>query len=437
MNYLAIPYAIIFTPFYMFWIMKIFDVERPVKTWVIYYFAAALSMGLPTLILPHNTIRWFSIMVMLMLCTFIVLRVSIWKSIVYIVAIDLLLVFAEFFLVLIMVIVDQDYFMNQVKTDGVAVNIIMWVVSLAFTTIVYFIKRIKGRKHEIAEEKEKSAAVNMVIFAIIYCCIYSIVVYYLLDVLTEEALILISNFSIWVWLLGGFVPILSITGASYMFADKKRAQRHLDEILELQKSSFALYENSREFVHDYKNLMLYFQGCIESGDYEKLKNVVSEKLADAQVVYNSSYKMDLNSIEDTGIRYILVSKTAEAVKNGVTFEVASFENVDTVMKKNEFIEILGILTDNAIESAVQSEKKKIVLSLKKLGSGYELSVSNTYGEKPVISKLFERDYTTKEGHSGIGLNKVKKICDKYDELYLNAAVSDGVFAISISKSDNA
>ena len=218
-----------------------------------------------------------------------------------------------------------------------------------------------------------------------------------------------------------------------MFSDKKRAQRHLDEILELQKSSFALYENSREFVHDYKNLMLYFQGCIESGDYEKLKNVVSEKLADARVVYNSSYKIDLNSVEDTGIRYILVSKTAEAVKNGITFEVASFENVDTVMKKNEFIEILGILTDNAIESAMQSEKKKIVLSLKKQGSGYELSVSNTFGEKPVISKLFERDYTTKEGHSGIGLNKVKKICDKYDELYLNAAVNDGVFAISISK----
>lgn len=433
MNYLAIPYAIMFTPFYMFWIMKIFDVERPVKTWVIYYFAAALCMGLPTLLFPHNTIRWISIMVMLMLCTFIVLRVSIWKSVLYIVAIDLLLVFAELFLVLLIVIVDQEYFMNQVETDGIVINAFMWIVFVAFTAIAYFIKRIKGRKNQTKEEREKNFAVNLVVFAIIYCCIYSVVVYYLLDVLTAESLSIISNFSIWVWLLGGFVPILSIAGISYMFSDKKRAQRHLDEILELQKSSFALYENSREFVHDYKNLMLYFQGCIESGDYEKLKNVVSEKLADARVVYNSSYKIDLNSVEDTGIRYILVSKTAEAVKNGVTFEVASFENVDTVMKKNEFIEILGILTDNAIESAVQSEKKKIVLSLKKQGNGYELSVSNTFGEKPVISKLFERDYTTKEGHSGIGLNKVKKICDKYDELYLNAAVNDGVFAISISK----
>lgn len=433
MNYLAIPYAIMFTPFYMFWIMKIFDVERPVKTWVIYYFAAALCMGLPTLFFPHNTIRWISIMVMLMLCTFIVLRVSIWKSILYIVAIDLLFVFAELFMVLLIVLIDQEYFMNQVETDGIFINAFMWIVFVAFTAIAYFIKRIKGRKNQTNEEREKNFAVNMVVFAIIYCCIYSVVVYYLLDVLTAESLSIISNFSIWVWLLGGFVPILSIAGISYMFSDKKRAQRHLDEILELQKSSFALYENSREFVHDYKNLMLYFQGCIESGDYEKLKNVVSEKLADARVVYNSSYKIDLNSVEDTGIRYILVSKTAEAVKNGVTFEVASFENVDTVMKKNEFIEILGILTDNAIESAVQSEKKKIVLSLKKQGSGYELSVSNTFGEKPVISKLFERDYTTKEGHSGIGLNKVKKICDKYDELYLNAAVNDGVFAISISK----
>lgn len=430
MNFLAIPYAIFFAPIYVFWMKNIFCIEVHKKRWISYYIGVALCMGVPTLLIPHNNWRWLFIMGILCICTFLILKSTFFKSLIYIIIINIFLIFSETIILLVAVAVIKNYddYIVHIQQDGIAINLLTWLSFLIITSMVYF---TRARKKEYSHSIKINGWVivaEIIAFAIIYFITYTMSINFVFDVIVTD---LLNNVSGWAWLFIGSTPVLIIGIVFFLYIEKKKTQKHLEEIVELQKSSFALYDNSREFAHDYKNLMLYFQGCVENGDYEKMKDVVDEKLADAQTAYNSSYKIDLNNIEDTGIRWILVSKISEAIQNGVTFEVSAFEKVDWIIKKNEVIDILGILTDNALESAIHSEKRKIVLSLKNEENGYTLSISNTLGEKPEISKLFDKNYTTKENHSGIGLNKVKKICDKYENIFLNVTINNDIFAISI------
>lgn len=422
MNFVAIPYALAFSPFFLFWAKYIFKVEKSIKTWIVYYIFATISMGLPTFFLPHSNFRVFIIFVLLVIVNITVLRLKLGKSILYVAMTDIVMIVADIMSLLLLTISFEDpkAFIAHLDNDGLLINLFTWLFGVIFTTITLFAKAKIKKEYELLKGKELIFGLELFAFMAAYFFIYNIILDNYMNKISGLPAFLI-----------GILPFLGIAIVLFMFIDKKKTQKHLEEIVELQKSSFALYDNSREFAHDYKNLMLYFQGCVENGDFEKMKSVVDEKLADAQTAYNSSYKIDLNCVEDTGIRWILISKISEAIQNGITFEVSSFENVDWVMKKNEVVDILGILTDNALESAIHSEKRKIVLSLKNEGSGYVLSISNTFGEKPEISKLFDKNYTTKEKHSGIGLSKVKKICDKYENVFLNAVINDDIFSLSI------
>lgn len=109
----------------------------------------------------------------------------------------------------------------------------------------------------------------------------------------------------------------------------------------------------------------------------------------------------------------IYSKIIEAKEKGISvkYEIHVID-IRKVIPVHEFIEILGILLDNAIEALIENNRDKIILKIiPKWKNGFSVEVSNV---SPILSngeieKFCLDGYSTKGKDRGIGLTRVKEI----------------------------
>ena len=98
------------------------------------------------------------------------------------------------------------------------------------------------------------------------------------------------------------------------------------------------------------------------------------------------------------------------------------------IKTFEFTRILGILVDNAIETAKDCPEKLVNICFKKDNTKQLLIVENTYSNKEIcIDKIFEKGYSTKPNNTGLGLWEVRKILSKNSNLNLYTSKTNDYF----------
>lgn len=426
MDFTGILIGLMFSPFVLLFCKTALDVDMKIWRWGAFYVAWTAAIGVPMLFLPHTFIR----SVIIMTSCFIAGLISgigkkntVYAGLNYLIT----LMFGDAILSLWIILFEDDsaiLFAQNMEYDVFLTNFYVW----CFYSIANIISCLFfSRKKQTIKKDTQKVSIKSFLAVILFMLVYCFSVFFM----CKNFYINYNEKDVRAVAILAILPFVVLVTIGFLLIDKRRKKEHIEEMLELQKSSLTLYENSREFVHDYKNFLLYLQGAMENGESENVYKIVSEKLNDAQDVYNSSYRINLNEVSDSGLRWLLVSKISEAIKKSVSFEVRNVEDTDYIMKKSEFIEMLGILIDNAVEAAEESEKRRVVLDIKKTPCGYTMTVSNTYKTAPDIVRMFDRDYSTKNGHSGIGLNRVRNITDKYDGITLNAGVSEGFFAIHI------
>ena len=101
------------------------------------------------------------------------------------------------------------------------------------------------------------------------------------------------------------------------------------------------------------------------------------------------------------------------------------------MKIYEFARILGILLDNAIEASAECEEKIINLTFRNdtKNSRQLVIVENTYKNKDIdTDKIFEKGFSGKENHTGLGLWEVRKLVKKNNNLNLYTSKNDKYFS---------
>ena len=100
------------------------------------------------------------------------------------------------------------------------------------------------------------------------------------------------------------------------------------------------------------------------------------------------------------------------------------------MKILDFIRIVGILLDNAIDPAKECDKKIINVTFRKEISNDMIVViiQNTYKNKDVnTEEIYKKGISSKENHSGLGLWKVRQILMRNNNLNLYTTKNDEYF----------
>ena len=95
-----------------------------------------------------------------------------------------------------------------------------------------------------------------------------------------------------------------------------------------------------------------------------------------------------------------------------------------------FAKFFGILLDNAIEAAEETEEKVINVVVRESAKNniQLISIENSYANKEIdTEKIFEKNYSTKHRNSGIGLWEVKNIIAKNKNVTLVTTKDEKLF----------
>lgn len=195
----------------------------------------------------------------------------------------------------------------------------------------------------------------------------------------------------------------------------------------------GLIKNLRTYQHNYTNTLASIKGFVEQKNIESLEKYLNEEVfKDTNtIITGKDVFSPLQKISNPGIKGLVATKINNAMNNNIQFSVEVTENMDFSAYQVETIDIckiIGILLDNAIEAAMESEKKNISLLITKNKKETSFVITNTFKNPPDINKMFNYGYSTKGKNRGIGLSIVKDILNtKYSNLLLNTIVEEDTF----------
>ena len=206
--------------------------------------------------------------------------------------------------------------------------------------------------------------------------------------------------------------------------EQKHLQTYTDEIVKL-------YNEIRGFRHDYAGMLVSMQMAIDSEDIQEIDRVYNEVLVKAnQKLRSEKYTyFDLNNLEDSALRSLIAQSIVYARNNDVEFTLEVKDVITRLsMDLLDLVRIMSILLNNAVEGAADSYLKQMEVAVIKMDFETVIVIQNSCKITMTPSEdLFALGFSTKGRNRGLGLNNVKEILDKYDNIILETEMEDNTF----------
>jgi len=186
----------------------------------------------------------------------------------------------------------------------------------------------------------------------------------------------------------------------------------------------------RKQRHDFNHHMQAVFGLIGSGNYLGARSYIENTY---HYAFNTG---ELIKTDNPGISALLYTKIGIADTRNIYFEInieCSLE--DFPLNSNETSSLIGNLVDNAFDAVEKNspENRKISLDITAERGMYQIEVTNS-GQlsDQEIKDILKAGYTTKDGHSGLGLVITKEIVEKYNgSMHVVSEDGEIVFSINI------
>ncbi|MBZ2104046.1 ATP-binding protein [Streptococcus mitis] len=205
------------------------------------------------------------------------------------------------------------------------------------------------------------------------------------------------------------------------YRDMERYSRHIEE----------LYKEVRSFRHDYTNLLTSLRLGIEEEDMEQIKEVYDSVLKDSsEKLQDNKYDLGrLVNIRDRALKSLLAGKFLKARDKKIVFNVEVPEEIQVEgMSLLDFLTIVSILCDNAIEASVEASQPHVSIAFLKNGEQETFIIENSIKEEGIdISEIFSFGASSKGEERGVGLYTVMKIVESHPNTSLNTTCQNQVF----------
>ena len=205
------------------------------------------------------------------------------------------------------------------------------------------------------------------------------------------------------------------------YRDMERYSRHIEE----------LYKEVRSFRHDYTNLLTSLRLGIEEEDMEQIKEVYDSVLKDSsEKLQDNKYDLGrLVNIRDKALKSLLAGKFLKARDKKIVFNVEVPEEIQVEgMSLLDFLTIVSILCDNAIEASVEASQPHVSIAFLKNGAQETFIIENSIKEEGIdISEIFSFGASSKGEERGVGLYTVMKIVESHPNTSLNTTCQNQAF----------
>ncbi len=182
-------------------------------------------------------------------------------------------------------------------------------------------------------------------------------------------------------------------------------------------------ENQRKIAHEHGNQLAVLSGYIANANLEKAAKYLEKIIG----IHNADNEY-LCCIKESGLKALLVFKTAMIERKNIELEMVIDDICDTIIPSEDLCKIMGVFLDNATEAASQSDEPYICLTILKNEDNLVISIMNSIKDTIIdTNKIFKKGYSSKGEGRGFGLHIVDEIVKKYEELELHTKVEDELF----------
>ncbi len=229
-------------------------------------------------------------------------------------------------------------------------------------------------------------------------------------------------------LICALVLFFITTYNTHKFNKLEITKRELETANLYNNTLSQLVDMNRGFKHDIGNIVQAIGGYVELNDLEGLKHYYQTGLLPEIEKANNLSLLNPETINSPPIFGLLLSKYNYASTKNVKLRITSFFDYASInMSIFDFVKVLGILLDNAIEASSLCEEKLVDLhiSIDFYNRKQIFKISNTYINKDIdLGKIFEKNYSTKEQKSGFGLWEVSQIINKTQNVKLQTTKTE-------------
>ena len=206
--------------------------------------------------------------------------------------------------------------------------------------------------------------------------------------------------------------------------EQEYLQNYTDEIV-------SLYNEIRGFRHDYAGMMVSMQTAIDSKDLQEIDRIYNEVFVKANHKLRSDKYtyFDLNNLEDSALRSVIAQSIANARVHDIEYTLEVKDIISPLaMELLDLVRVMSVLLNNAVEGALESYRKQMEVAVIKLDSEILIVIQNSRKNRSIKpEEIFNIGYSTKGINRGIGLNNVKEILEKYDDVILETEIDDERF----------
>lgn len=296
----------------------------------------------------------------------------------------------------------------------------------------------------ISEELNRQLNFKKHISLFCYSLIFYVISVYLLDNLIHlsEYGYIVSSID-FVYLRRNILIIYLIFTIGIIFKMNDQAKKNKEKELQESKDNQlknltsyshhieSLYKEIRSFRHDYTNILVSLNESIKKRDMDGVERIYNAVLKESdKSFYNSQYDIaKLVHLKNLAMKSVVSAKLIEAQNRGIDVSVEIAEPIGTPqIDLVDFITILSVFLDNAIEAAVNAESPRISFTYFQENENKILVIYNTTADYKIPTKnIFQYGVSTKGEGRGIGLSNVKQILSKYPKVTLETKSIDHEF----------
>ncbi len=213
----------------------------------------------------------------------------------------------------------------------------------------------------------------------------------------------------------------------------RKAAVQRDVIAQQQLYEQDLEEIRREvraFRHDYKNLLAGLSEQASAGELERLRTTLSELdvCFDRRIGEKIQVSTQIGNLHIPQVRSLLLSKLAVMVECKIDCRLEVLYPVERIaMDIWDVTRCLGILLDNSVEAAAETEAPWVEIVLLAQDGDLSLRVSNPYAGTIDPDKLWAEGGSTRGEGRGTGLSSYQRILARYPNTACSTSWAGGVF----------
>lgn len=194
-----------------------------------------------------------------------------------------------------------------------------------------------------------------------------------------------------------------------------------------EQSLESLRREIRAFRHDQKNLLTAFAGK-ESGENLLCSLQALEEDFDRRLEEKLHLSAQIGNLRIPQMRSLLLGKLSEMSEKGIACRLEILYPVEQVwMDIWDLVRCLGILLDNALEAALETENPWSEVILLQEEHTFFLRISNPWRGDIDPAKLWTESWSTKGPDRGMGLFIYQNILEKYPEAVSSASWDGHIF----------